>query len=470
MSTELCWLSAEELARRIRDKEVSPVEVVDAVLAQIDRVDPKVNAVITRVDEAARHHAREAEQAVMRGEELGPLHGVPITVKDLHLTQGVRTTLGSRLYENFVPDWDQPIVERLKKAGCIILGKTNVPEFGLIPLTGNSIFGYSNNPWKLQHNTGGSSGGSAAAVACGMGPIATASDGGGSIRVPAAFCGVFGIKPHMGRIPGVHFPRGWESLSHNGPITRSVRDAALMLDATSGPHPLDRWSLPPAERKFRDACTGDASGLRLAWSARLGGVPVEPEVASICEKAAHRFEELGCRVEAVELDLPDLSRAHQTIVICETATGMQPRLAEWEKVIDPSIAKITSSFERYAFDDLVRAHWAREEYWEKISPLFEEFDALLTPVTSITAPENGVLGPSEIDGQKCGRLAWLGFCIPFNMTWQPAASLPVGFDSGGLPVGLQVVGRRFDEWTVLQLASAFEDALGWADRRPPAVA
>jgi Asp-tRNA(Asn)/Glu-tRNA(Gln) amidotransferase A subunit family amidase len=467
MTNELCWMTALDLAAAIRARRVSPVELVEAVLAQVDRLNPQLTAIVTRTDELARQQARQAEEAVMRGDELPPLWGVPITIKDLHLTAGIRTTLGSKLFEHFVPDHDQPIVERFKRAGAIILGKTNTSEFGLIPLAANALFGDSHNPWDGRFNTGGSSGGGAAAVACGMGPLASASDGGGSIRIPATFCGIFGLKPQMGRVPHVPFPRGWESLSHQGVLSRTVRDTALALDVLAGPHALDRWSLPATGRSFLSACTGEARGLRLAWSPRLGDLPVEPEVLAACQQAAERFEQLGCHVTPLDLDLPDLGPAQQTIVLCEAAVGMQARRAEWEQSIFPPTRKMLPNADKLTYYDLVRAQWAREEYWEKISPIFEQYDALLTPTAPITAPLNGTLGPKTIEGRAVRPLSWLGHVVPANMTWQPAASMPVGFDSQILPIGLQIIGRQHDEWTVLRLASTYEAAFPWADRKPP---
>ncbi|HVU85786.1 MAG TPA: amidase [Pirellulales bacterium] len=470
MPDELCFLTAEQLAAEIRARRLSPVEAVDAALAQADRLNGQLNAIVTRCDERARDAARAAETAVMRGEDLPPLLGVPITVKDLHLTAGIRTTLGSKLFEDFVPHNDQPIVERLKRAGAIIIGKTNTSEFGLIPLAANALFGESNNPWDLTYNTGGSSGGAAAAVACGMGPLATASDGGGSIRIPASFCGVFGLKPQMGRVPHVPFPRGWESLSHQGVLSRTVRDTALALDVLAGAHRLDRWSLPTTGRSFLEACTGDARGLRLAWCPRLGNLPVEHQVMAVCQQAAEHFEALGCHVTPLELDLPDLGPAQQTIVLCEAAVGMQARRAEWEQTIFPPTRKMLPNADKLTYYDLVKANWAREEYWERFSPVFDQFDAVLTPTAPITATLNGTLGPRVIEEQTVRALSWLGHVVPANMTWQPAASLPVGFDGQNLPVGLQIIGRQHDEWTVLRLASAYEAAHPWTDKRPPIVA
>lgn len=467
MSHEICWMSAIEIAEAVRSKQLSPLEVVDAVLAQIDRSNPKVNAIVTRTDELARAQARAAEQSVVRGEELGPLHGVPISVKDLEETKGIRTTFGSKLYEHYVPETDHVIVERLRQAGAILIGKTNTPEFGLLPLTDNNVFGPTRNPWNLEHNAGGSSGGAAAAVACGMGPLATGSDGGGSIRIPSSMCGVFGIKPHLGRAANHHFQPGWESLSCVGPIGRSVRDAARMLDVISGPSAADRWSLPASADSFEEACGQDVRGLRLAWSPDLGHVPVEPEVREACEEAVRRIEKLGCSVSEVSLELEDLSWVLQTIVICETVAAMDDQREEWERVMFEPLRAFIVMGEQFSYKDLLRAHWRREEFVRELAPLFEEYDALLTPQLSVTAPRNGTMGPDEINGQAVSPLGWLGFTFPFNLTGQPAASVPIGFDQGDLPIGLQLAGRRFGETTLLRLASAYEAAYPWATRRPP---
>jgi len=461
-------MPAVDLVREFRARRLAPVEVLDAVLAQFERVNPRINAIITPTVDAARQQARAVEQAVMRGEETGPLAGVPLTIKDLHQLAGVRTTFGSKLFENFVSSEDSILVTRLKRAGCVILGKTNTSEFGLVPLAINSIFGDSNNPWLAERNTGGSSGGSAAAVACGIGPIATGSDGGGSIRIPASFCGVFGVKPHLGRVPHVPFPRGWESLAHHGPLSRTVRDAARMLDVMRGPHEADRWSLPATSESYEKACDEPVKGLRVAWSADLGGLPIEPEVADICQRAALRFEEHGVHIEPVELPTIDLTRAQQVIVLCEAATGLESRRSEWEQVIHPSMRRMFANADELTYQDLVRANWAREECWTQLHELFETYDALLTPTAPIHATLNGTLGPKEIAGQRVRSLSWLSHCVPFNMTWQPAASLPVGFDTQGVPVGLQIVSRRFDEPTLFRLAAAYEAAWPWTVQRPPA--
>ncbi len=465
---EICWMPATELAERIRTKELSPVEVLEAVLEQVDRVNEPVNAIVTRTDTLAREAARKAEQAVMRGDELGPLHGVPFSVKDLEETAGVRTTFGSKLYENHVPEHDHIMVQRLKQAGGVMIGKTNSPEFGLLSsLTDNAIFGPTRNPWNLERNAGGSSGGAAAAVASGMGPLATGSDGGGSIRTPSCFCGVFGIKPHHGRVANPHYPPGWESLSSTGPITRSVRDAARMLDVIKGPWAADRWSLPDTGECFEAACTGEVRSLRLAWSPDLGRLPVDPEVLRTCEEAVRRIEKLGCSVTEVPVELGEIGLALSVIVLCETVTSMEERWEEWEKVMSPPLRGLLGAKNAFDQRDLLRAHWKREELTRNLAPLFEEYDALLTPQMPVTAPPLGQLEVREIDGREASPLDFIGFTFPFNLTGQPAASLPVGFDSDGLPVGLQIVGRRFGEAAVLRLAAAYEAAHPWAQRRPP---
>ncbi len=463
---ELCWTSAVEIAELVRTKQVSAVEVLKAVLAQVERVNPTVNAIVARCDEKALLQAAAVDAKVCRGEDPGPLAGVPFAVKDLHCLAGVRTTFGSRLFEHFVPDEDAILVRRLQDAGAVPFGKSNTAEFGILPLACNSIFGDTNNPWDTSRNSGGSSGGSAVAVACGMGPLATASDGGGSIRIPASFVGVFGLKPHFGRVPHLAFPRGWENLSHQGPVSRTVRDAARMLDVMAGPDGRDRWSLPAPRESFESACGKSARGMRLAWCATLGGQPVEPEVRQVCQRAAQRFETLGCPVEEIEIELEDLGQAQQVIVLCEAAAAFRQRRAEWEQIIFPATRKMLPNADALTCSDLLEAHWARERALAALAPVFDKYAALLTPTAPVTAPLNGTLGPKVIDGKPVRTLSWLGHCVPFNMTWQPAATVPAGFDAAGLPVGLQLVGRRFDESTLLCLASAYEEAFPWVKARP----
>src|ERR1700687_16018 len=299
-ASDLCWLPALDLAALVRQKKVSPVEVTDAALAQIERVNPTLNAYCAVTAAEARDAAQAAEVAVMTGEELGPLHGVPVSVQDLVFMRRGPTTGGSRIFADHVPEEDAVAVERLKGAGAIILGKTNTPEFGHKGVTDNPLFGITRNPWNPAMTPGGSSGGAGAAVAAGMGPLALGTDGGGSIRIPASFCGIYGLKPSFGRVPhGPGFP-GWQNFSVTGPMTRTVRDAALMLDALAGPDDRDRWSLPAdGGPPFLAACEGGLEGLSIGWSADFGYARVDPEVAELCGAAAEQFEGLGCHVEVV---------------------------------------------------------------------------------------------------------------------------------------------------------------------------
>src|SRR5947209_398713 len=301
----LCWTPATELAALIRKKKVSPVEVLDAVLDRIERLNPKLNAFVTLTDEQARREAKAAERALSKkGARLGPLHGVPFSVKDLVITKGVRTTFGTPLYRDNVPSEDAPMVERLKAAGAIMLGKTNTPTFGWIGATHNLLFGPTRNPWNLGRTPGGSSGGASAAAAAGLGPLHVGTDGGGSIRIPASFAGIFGLKPSYGRIPA-YPPSGAWSLSHIGPMARTVADAALMMNVCAGPDERDQYSLPAQRIEWSKMLRGSVKGLRVGYTDNLSGDdPVDPEVRTICAQAAKAFRELGCRVEDVKPGWP----------------------------------------------------------------------------------------------------------------------------------------------------------------------
>src|SRR5438067_8729801 len=295
----LIWQSALEISGLVRAKKLSPIEVTDAVLSRIDAVNPTLNAFCVVAAEQARAAAREAEIAVTKGEPLGPLHGVPVSIKDVLFTRGLTTTGGSRLFADHVPDEDAIAVARLKAAGAVLLGKTNTSEFGHKAVTENPLFGVTRNPWNPALTPGGSSGGAAAAVASGLGPLALGTDGGGSVRIPAAFCGVYGFKPSWGRVPQYPSFPGWEHLSVTGPITWTVRDAALVLDVIAGDDDRDRHSLPREARSYLEGCDDDIRGLHVAWSPDLGYAAVDPRALAVCENAAAEFEALGCHVEVV---------------------------------------------------------------------------------------------------------------------------------------------------------------------------
>ena len=460
----LCFMPATALAAAIRDRRLSPVELMDAVLARIARLNPQLRAYLTVTDGAARQAARAAETAVMRGDPLGPLHGIPVGIKDLSLTKGIRTTRGSLLYEDFVPEENHPMVQRLLDAGAIIVGKTNTPEFGWKGATDNRLGPPCVNPWDTARTPGGSSGGSAVAVAAGMTPLATGSDGVCSIRTPASFCGIFGLKPQYGRIPSATVGL---DVAHLGPMTRTVRDAALMLNVMAGPDEYDRQSLPASGVNYLAACDGGIAGLKVAWSADLGYIIVDPEVRAIASAVAARFANLGCTLEEAHPGFADPGHAIDVLFHGLLAGRYAPQLAEQRDRFDPALAETLERYRDLGVAEIMAAHTEREQLWQQTWPFFERYDLLLTP--TVACPPFGLnrFGPDAIDGQPVTGWQWTAFTYPFNLTGQPAATVPCGWTADGLPVGLHIVGRRYDEATVLRAAAAFEAAFPWADRIPP---
>ena len=463
---EICFMSAVEMAEAIKTKRLSPVEIIDAILSRIEQLNPKVNAYCTLLAESARKQAKEAESMVIRGEELGPLHGVPVSIKDLVFTKGIRTTGGSRIYENFIPEEDAIVVERLKAAGAIILGKTNTPEFGWMALTSNNLFGPTRNPWNLGYHAGGSSGGAAASVALGMGPLAIGSDGGGSIRIPSSFCGVFGIKPSYGRVPQYPGFPGWELLSHTGPITRTVKDAALAMEVIAGRDDRDHFSLPDTGLRYLSSLDSDLKGMRIAWSKDLGYATVDPEVLKITEAAVKTFEDLGATVEAATPEAEKQEETFGIVVGVNMAATLQDKLEEWRDKIDPHMVRFIEFNQSKLGTEYVQARLKQLEYRNKILSFFEKYDLLLTPTLAIPPLEIDKFVVKEIAGTKVSPLGWMAFTYPFNITGQPAASVPCGWTDNGLPIGLQIVGQRFDDAAVLRAAAAFEQALPWVNRQP----
>ena len=462
---ELCFRPATELVQDIAAKRLSPVEIVDTFLARIERLNPTLNAYCTVTADQARAAARHAEEVVMRGAALGPLHGLPVSIKDLIFTQGVRTTRGSKLYEHYIPDRDAPVVERLKAAGAIVLGKTNTPEIGWKGVTDNLVFGPTRNPWNLERTPGGSTGGGSAQVAAGLGPIAIGTDGGGSIRIPAAFAGCFGFKPSFGRVP-VYPAAPNEAVSHTGPLTNTVRDAALTMNVIAGPDDRDRNSLPASGLDYLAACDGDVKGLRVAWSADLGYATVDPQVRRMAEAAALRFAELGCDLETVDITWSNPDEAWNAIFYGGIVATVGDRFDAIRDQLDPGLAAIVEACRHDSQMQYVKALVARNAFWDEARTLFERFDLLLTPTVPLPAFELTRNTPWLVPGRLIESLGWSFFTYPFNLTGQPAANLPCGFTSDGLPIGLQVVGRRHADATVLCAAAAFEAAAPWRDRRP----
>jgi aspartyl-tRNA(Asn)/glutamyl-tRNA(Gln) amidotransferase subunit A len=464
---DLCYLPALELREAIRSKQVSPVEVVDAVLARIERLNPTLNAYCTVTAAGAQGAAKEAEAAVMRGDPLGTLHGIPVSIKDLVATKGVRTTHGSKIYEQFIPDDDAPVVERLKHAGAIILGKTNTPEFGHKAITDNLVFGPSRNPWSLEHTPGGSSGGAAAAVAAGLGPLAVGTDAGGSIRIPSSCCATFGLKPTLGLVAMAPTFGGLETLSHAGPMTRTVRDAALMLTAIVGSDPRDLSSLPSMESDYLAGLDRGIHGLRVAWSPDWGYAAVDPQIRQVVQAAARRFTELGCQVEEAHPECADPAETYQILSTANRAARVADRWPAERKRFDPSLAVQIEAGMRWSAVDFVRASNVRRTLNEAFVRFFTQYDLLLTPTMAAPPPPLKVEAHEEIEGRKVTRLGWLAFTFPLSLIGYPAASVPCGWTREGLPVGLQVAAPRLADALVLRAAAAFEALAPWAHQRPP---
>ncbi len=464
---EICYMSAAEMAEVIRARKIPPVEIMDAVLSRIERLNSEINAYCTLAADSARQQAREAEIVLMKGGELGPLHGVPVSIKDLIFTRDIRTTAGSKIYENFIPQQDAIVVERLRAAGAIIIGKTNTSEFGWVAVTDNRLFGATRNPWATELHAGGSSGGAAASVALGMGSLAIGSDAGGSIRIPASFCGVFGFKPSLGRVPQYPDFTRWSSLVHTGPITRTVRDAALAMEIIAGRDDRDPFSLPETGLSYLSLLNGDLKGLKIAWSPDLGYAVVDPRVLRVTEGAVKIFTDLGAAVESASPEVSSPEQTLATVMGVRLAADLEDKMAEWREQIDRGLARFVERSLKIPATEYARACFAQVAYWDGIRPFFEKYDLLLTPTVAVLPFEIGQLGVKEIAGKAVSPLGWMPFTYPFNITGQPAASVPCGWTEEGLPVGLQIVGRRFDEATVLRAAAAFEKASPWAGRRPP---
>jgi len=471
MQDELVWMSADQLAGLYRQRAVSPVEVVDATLEQLAKVDPKVNAFVTVTAESARAQAKDAESAFMRGKtDLPALYGIPITVKDLTETAGVRTTYGSLRYADHVPDVDSLSWARLKSAGTILIGKTTTPEFGMLGVTESKLTGTTGNPWDPTRTSGGSSGGAAAACVAGVGPLAWGSDGGGSIRVPSSVCGAVGIKPTTGRIP---LSGNTDPDSTDGPITRTVVDAALLLDATVGHHPEDRFSLPRFGEDFAGAARseGDLSGLRIAANADLGQGPIDPETRRVFMAALDDMASAGAVIEQVDLSLPDVVEYfvrywgpfYITLADEFAADGYE---------LWPKAAWVAEQARQLTPVEVSRAmREVKTDLYNAYARVFQSFDLLVTPTTPLPAfPHAGDLGCLEVvDGV---RLKNPGFFFhrltePPAHAGLPALSVPCGFTKDLLPVGLQIIGPLFADLAVIRAAAAYERATAWTAHHPP---
>jgi len=463
VADEFAFMSALELRDAYRARAASPVEVTEATLRRIERLDPRLTAFITVTPDVAMEQARAAEAAYRDG-SAGPLAGIGLSIKDLTPTRGIRTTRGSLLDVDNVPDFDAPFVERAYGAGAVMLGKTNTPELGWKGDSGNRIVGPSHNPWRIGRTAGGSSGGAAAAVAAGLGPLSQGSDGAGSIRIPAAFCGIYGLKPSFGLIP-IHPLTAVGDVAHQGPMTRTVRDAALLLDVVAGADARDRfsWDGPGG---YLAACEGDLKGLRVAWSPDLGYAQVDPEVRRVVEAAARRFEGLGCFVEEVDPGIPDPWEVAGVMWTCAMGGYYRGRLDQVRDRLDPGLLRVVERAARHSGSDLAAAQQARNVYCDRVRRFMEPYDLLLTPTLPVTAFAAGLDEPPRADERDETPLDWTPFTYPYNLTGQPAATVPAGLAPDGLPVGLQIVGRGKDAAAVLRASAAFEALAPWAQLIP----
>jgi aspartyl-tRNA(Asn)/glutamyl-tRNA(Gln) amidotransferase subunit A len=465
VSDDLCFMSATELLARYRARTLSPVEATKAVLDRIERVNPKLNAYCLVDWEGALAAARESEARWIRGEPRGRLDGVPTSIKDIVLTKGWPTLRGSKTVDRNQPwDEDAPATARLREHGAVLLGKTTTPEFGWKGVTDSPLTGITRNPWNLDLTPGGSSGGASAQVAAGLGQLAVGTDGGGSIRIPASFAGIFGIKPSFGRVPAYPLsPFG--TLAHLGPMTRSVGDGALMLNVLSLPDARDWFALPYAGVDFTRDLDGGVKGLKIAFSPALGYAPVQSEVAAVVAQAAKVFAELGAAVDEIDPGFADptpIFRAHWMVGAFNGLRGVPP---EKRALMDPGLVAAVDEGAAISLAAYLDAVNARGQLGIHMKRFHERYHLLLTPTLAVPPFEVGRLAPASTDGTDWTR--WTPFTYPFNLTQQPAASVPAGFTGAGLPVGLQIVGPMHQETLVLRAARAFERARPWAERRPP---
>ena len=467
---DICFLTATELVNLIRTGKLSVQEVMETHLAQIERVNPKVNAIVTLLPDEAMTQAKAADEALARGEAIGPLYGLPVAHKDLVLTKGIRTTFGSLAFKDFIPEEDEIIVERLRNAGAIAIGKTNVPEFGAGSQTYNEVFGETLNPYDTTKTCGGSSGGAAVALACGMIPLADGSDLGGSLRNPANFCNVVGFRPSPGRVPIWPDFVGWYPLSVEGPMARNVGDTALMLSAIAGPDPRAPIAITEPGSLFSKSLERSLKKIRIAWSADLGSLPVDPRVTEVINEQRRVFEDLGCLIDDCE---PDFTDADEVFKIWR-AWRMELALSELlpdhrDKLKDTVIWNIEAGM-KLSGPQIGQAERRRTELYHRVREFMETYEFLILPVSQVPPFDVTQRYVTEINGVEMDTyIDWMKSCYFISVTGLPAISVPCGFTSEGLPVGIQIVGRHQDDFGVLQLAYAFEQATGFWKTRPPVV-
>ena len=466
---DICFMSACDMAEKIKTQELTSLEITETIIERIEKINPIINAYCTTTFDLAREMAKKADDAVKKGEKLGLLNGIPTSIKDLTITKGIRTTFGSKIYENFIPEEDEIAVERLKKAGCVILGKTNTPEFGHAGSTHNLIFGETLNPWNLERTSGGSSGGAASATAAGLCALALGSDGGGSIRIPSCLCGVYGIKPNFGRVPiypTFHYGMP-DTLASKGPLVRFVKDAALMLDVMKGPHDADPYSLLSQDINYTEKIDEKPNKLKIGYSLNLGFAKVvDSEVEKNIIESAQKFEGLGWNVEEVKLKLKKPEVAFNISFTSGYGYDFKSKLKEWRDKMEPDLVKMVEGGLSYSGNDIMRTLDQRYKLYLVFYKYFKNYDILITPTAAVTAFELGIMGPTQINGKNVSPAGWIPFTYPFNLTGHPAASIPSGWSSEELPIGMQIVANRFNELLILQVSKAFEEIAPWQEKRP----
>jgi aspartyl-tRNA(Asn)/glutamyl-tRNA(Gln) amidotransferase subunit A len=472
MSNDFAWLGAAEIAALIKDRKVSALEVMQATLARAEKVQAALNCFITICAGEALRDAREADDALARGDTVGPLHGVPLHVKDLVNTKGVRTTFASHIYADNIPTADAVSVARLKAAGAILMGKTTTPEFGHMPFTEAPLFGRTCNPYDHRRTCGGSSGGAAAAIASGVGPLAIATDAGGSTRIPAACCGVVGFKQSLGLVPHDMSPDTFGNMSYITPTTRTVMDSALMLEAMGGADPSDIHSFGASAAGLVEAARGDGDlkGVRIAWRPYLGNTVVDSEVLVRCEAVADALGDLGAVVEPMGDDMEPTEPMWLVVSTALWNARFSDQLPEWRDRMSPTLVRQMAGGGQHTAEMLARAALQRTAIYRKVQSWFDRYDIILMPTLSRTALpiQERLFEPIEIEGKTVDsiRKAWYPYTHPFNLTGNPAVTLPAGLHSDGLPIAIQLVGRRGADAELMRAAAIFERAMPWADIRP----
>ena len=468
MSSELAFMSAVELAQSIRDKKVSSLEATENFFQRIDQLDSQLHSYLTLCRDQALADAHAADAAVRQGAELGPLHGVPISIKDLETTKGVVTTMGSAIFKDRVPDMDSIVVERVKSAGAIILGKTNTPEFGQSGTTENKLGEPCRNPWNTERTPGGSSGGAAAALAAGLCTLSMGTDGGGSVRIPASFTGLFGIKPTQGRVPrfGGYGRPSANHFSQSGPITRTVADSALLLQVIAGPDTRDITSIREPAPDFSANLGVGVNAMRLAWSSDLGYAAVDAEVVDITKQAAMKFIGLGANMDDAKLKLEDPFETFWNVFSTAAYTSYGHLLEEHRDELSDIGLRSIEHGQQTTGADMSRAIYEVDRLGRRMEEFFDNFDLLLTPTMAVPAfpidQRPGVIGGKTVDP----FWGFLPFTYPINISGQTAASIPCGYSSDGMPIGLHIIGPKGSEAKVLQACAAFEAANPWAGDRP----